>query len=133
MLTGTLCARENTITPARIAEAVRVMEEAAFVGVTDEWDESICLFHSMYGGKPLAIEFLNARPTEELLRSEEGCFLFFSSNSSFAVGEILQGGLKTRLLQLLTRLIGSSTRRHCAFSEDGSANMAFLLLVTADS
>jgi hypothetical protein len=32
-------------------------------GITDEWDSSICLFHAMYGGRQLPVEFRNVRPT----------------------------------------------------------------------
>jgi hypothetical protein len=34
----------------------------AFVGLTGEWDLSVCLFHKMYGGKCHSREFVNVRP-----------------------------------------------------------------------
>jgi len=37
----------------------------AFVGLTEEWDLSVCLFRAMYGGKCLQSEFLNTRPGDE--------------------------------------------------------------------
>lgn len=33
-----------------------------FVGLTSEWDSSICLFHKMLGGMALPVEFMNTRP-----------------------------------------------------------------------
>lgn len=35
----------------------------AFVGLTDRWNDSICLFHARFGGRCLAAELLNNRPT----------------------------------------------------------------------
>ena len=37
-------------------------EKMAFVGLTDYWTESICLFHAMFGGNITAHEFTNTRP-----------------------------------------------------------------------
>ena len=41
----------------------RVKEGFAFVGLTEEWDMSICLFHKMFGGHCRAEEFMDIRPT----------------------------------------------------------------------
>ena len=41
----------------------RLETEFAFVGLTNNWALSICLFHAMFGGPCLAHEFLNTRPT----------------------------------------------------------------------
>lgn len=35
-----------------------------FVGLTEKWDLSICLFHKMFGGKCSQMEFANMRPTK---------------------------------------------------------------------
>lgn len=43
--------------------AMERFEDAfAFVGITEEWALSICLFHVMFGGKCLGTEFINMRP-----------------------------------------------------------------------
>mmetsp|Transcript_16189 Transcript_16189/g.47235 ORF Transcript_16189/g.47235 Transcript_16189/m.47235 type:complete len:329 (+) Transcript_16189:64-1050(+) len=42
----------------------RLHEEFAFVGLTEEWDLSVCLFHAMFGGSCHRREFLNVRPGE---------------------------------------------------------------------
>lgn len=50
--------------PYNVSEAVRrVEEDFAFVGMTDHWNLSICLFHAMHGGRVHAFEFANSRPT----------------------------------------------------------------------
>ena len=41
----------------------RLKTEFAFVGLTNNWALSICLFHAIFGGPCLAHEFLNTRPT----------------------------------------------------------------------
>eukprot|EP00055_Hartaetosiga_balthica_P001882 m.138846 g.138846 ORF g.138846 m.138846 type:complete len:297 (-) comp17274_c0_seq1:139-1029(-) len=38
----------------------------AFVGLTDEWEASICLFHAMYGGFITHHEMLNTRPKAKI-------------------------------------------------------------------
>eukprot|EP00045_Choanoeca_perplexa_P013818 m.158329 g.158329 ORF g.158329 m.158329 type:complete len:298 (-) comp16467_c0_seq6:1313-2206(-) len=63
MLTGGKCAGNVKVDDARVDRAIANMKKAAFVGITDEWDSSICLFHAMFGGKQLPIEFRNVRPT----------------------------------------------------------------------
>mmetsp|Transcript_10321 Transcript_10321/g.24332 ORF Transcript_10321/g.24332 Transcript_10321/m.24332 type:complete len:291 (-) Transcript_10321:104-976(-) len=47
-------------------EAVRRVSGFAFVGITEEWDLSVCLFHAMFGGACHAGEFENVRPGPEM-------------------------------------------------------------------
>mmetsp|Transcript_44281 Transcript_44281/g.99146 ORF Transcript_44281/g.99146 Transcript_44281/m.99146 type:complete len:329 (-) Transcript_44281:42-1028(-) len=42
--------------------ARRVKEGFAFVGITEQWDLSVCLFHAMFGGPCRSLEFENTRP-----------------------------------------------------------------------
>lgn len=49
-------------TPAMTAEACRRVGLFAFVGITDYWDASICLFHAMHGGPMQPAELQNVRP-----------------------------------------------------------------------
>ena len=63
MLTGSYCASPDPVDPARVANAVARLKMAAFVGLTDEWDDSICLFHAMYGGRVESEFFTNLRNT----------------------------------------------------------------------
>ncbi|CAE7388653.1 unnamed protein product, partial [Symbiodinium pilosum] len=53
--------RDLTEADARLA-AVRLREGFAFVGISDEWDLSICLFHRIFGGECLASDFEDDRP-----------------------------------------------------------------------
>ena len=41
----------------------RLSDSFAFVGLTDQWALSICLFHAIFGGPCLPVEFENSRPT----------------------------------------------------------------------
>ena len=48
--------------------AIRRMTDGfAFVGLTDQWALSICLFHAKFGGSCLSVEFENSRPTNPRL------------------------------------------------------------------
>jgi len=43
----------------RVELAITNLEKLAFVGITEEWNESICLFHLMFGGRLHQDEFKN--------------------------------------------------------------------------
>ena len=45
-----------------VNKAIGRLEGFAFVGVTELYDLSICLFHAMHGGPCLPVEFANTRP-----------------------------------------------------------------------
>jgi hypothetical protein len=62
MLLGYRCADDVALTPTLAAKAHhRLAHDLAFVGLTEEWDASVCLFHQMLGGHAREIEFLNYR------------------------------------------------------------------------
>lgn len=42
----------------------RLITGFAFVGLTELYDLSVCLFHAMFGGRCLPVEFTNTRPTK---------------------------------------------------------------------
>ena len=53
-----------TLNASHVAEAVRrVQHDLAFVGLTERFDESVCLFHARFGGRPVPAQFVNVRPT----------------------------------------------------------------------
>lgn len=66
LLNGEACRREATmgvpISESMVSAAVRRLHGFAFVGLTDEWELSVCLFHKMFGGNCHAREFRNLRP-----------------------------------------------------------------------
>jgi len=45
----------------------RVKADFAFVGITDEWELSVCLFHVMFGGRCCPFEMMNMRPGSQHL------------------------------------------------------------------
>eukprot|EP00056_Hartaetosiga_gracilis_P006523 m.97296 g.97296 ORF g.97296 m.97296 type:complete len:358 (-) comp12492_c0_seq4:127-1200(-) len=47
---------------------INKQDKVAFVGLTDEWDTSICLFHAMFGGEITPHEMQNIRPS---IKTEE--------------------------------------------------------------
>merc|ERR1711933_349301 len=48
--------------PEETELAVARVNQMGFVGLTDQWDLSVCLFHAMHGGDCLPVEFSNSRP-----------------------------------------------------------------------
>mmetsp|Transcript_100311 Transcript_100311/g.284165 ORF Transcript_100311/g.284165 Transcript_100311/m.284165 type:complete len:318 (+) Transcript_100311:62-1015(+) len=62
MIIGRQCG-EGNISHEDVSEAIQVVEkEFAFVGLTEEWELTVCLFHRMFGGSCNQREFLNVRP-----------------------------------------------------------------------
>lgn len=53
----------------------------AFVGLTEEWDLSVCLFRKMFGGRCLGSDFINTRPSSASANASH----LMSINSSYAV------------------------------------------------
>jgi hypothetical protein len=55
--------RTGEVTAEKIAFAKqRLREGFIFVGLTDQWDLSMCLLHAMMGGRCNAVDFENNRP-----------------------------------------------------------------------
>ena len=48
------------------------LQAFAFVGITDYWQSSICLFHAMHGGTPRAESFANVRSSESQMNRTRG-------------------------------------------------------------
>ena len=58
-----VCVNESPPTLVEMAQALhRLRTGFIFIGITEQWDLSICLFHAKYGGKCNAYETLNTRP-----------------------------------------------------------------------
>jgi len=63
MLNGKECGADIKVDSDMVETATRRVDEGfAFVGLTDEWALSVCLFHAMFGGDCHAREFKNVRP-----------------------------------------------------------------------
>mmetsp|Transcript_37218 Transcript_37218/g.118451 ORF Transcript_37218/g.118451 Transcript_37218/m.118451 type:complete len:503 (-) Transcript_37218:65-1573(-) len=59
---GSYCGEEGQPPQRLVREAKVRLRGLAFVGLTEEWDLSICLFYAMYGGNCTDVAFLNTRP-----------------------------------------------------------------------
>lgn len=65
MLLGITCGHMVKLTEEDVTEAIRrIHEDLAFVGIVEYWDQSICLFHRMFGGAIDESELKNLRPGE---------------------------------------------------------------------
>jgi len=54
-----VCLDQTEPSDSEVTESVlRIEQDFAFVGLTDEWYFSVCLFHAMFGGVPKAIELM---------------------------------------------------------------------------
>eukprot|EP00933_Yihiella_yeosuensis_P039487 TRINITY_DN33532_c0_g1_i1.p1 TRINITY_DN33532_c0_g1~~TRINITY_DN33532_c0_g1_i1.p1 ORF type:complete len:440 (+),score=56.78 TRINITY_DN33532_c0_g1_i1:113-1432(+) len=59
LLTGAYCNDADSTDGgrSRLREALERLKTLSFVGLTDRWDESVCLFHRMFGGRINAGQF----------------------------------------------------------------------------
>jgi hypothetical protein len=68
MLTGKPCGAHGMRRPGRLndsaaeAGALAAVERMGFVGLTEEWPTSVCLFHARFGGDCFQASFKNVRP-----------------------------------------------------------------------
>ena len=69
MLSGRNCASPQTLTPDDLRAAKRVLRRGySFVGLTEFYNESVCLFHAQHGGEVSPYSFFNSRPSSEAPR-----------------------------------------------------------------
>jgi len=61
MVVGHRCATNYTLTQADLEKAKQRVDRMKFVGITNQWTRSICLFHRMLGGQIYDVEFQNQR------------------------------------------------------------------------
>lgn len=64
-MNGFHCAVDVEVTSEMTEAAIALLDGAAFVGLTEEWNDSICLFHAMYGGELNPHSFSNVRSTND--------------------------------------------------------------------
>jgi len=70
LLNGKPCNDASNATEIMLAQAKDRLDGGfAYVGLTEEWELSVCLFHRMFGGQCDEREFKNTRPGEQ--REEE--------------------------------------------------------------
>lgn len=61
MLLSEYCAIEMNVTEADAKRAIQILSDFRFVGLTDNFNASICLFHHMFGGPLQSYEFESFR------------------------------------------------------------------------
>jgi hypothetical protein len=63
MLVGHTCGYQGKGSkPVYLRKALERLPQLGFVGLTDHWELSMCLWHAKFGGECLAAEFANVRP-----------------------------------------------------------------------
>jgi hypothetical protein len=63
MLVGKSCGYDGQGSkPTYLRKALERLPQLGFVGLTDHWEMSICLWHAKFGGECLPAEFVNVRP-----------------------------------------------------------------------
>ncbi len=72
MLLSEYCAIDMSITNDDFNKAARILSEFAFVGLTEAYNMSVCLFHHMYGGPLHDFEFSSFRVSEPYAGPEHG-------------------------------------------------------------
>lgn len=72
MVIGKECGSSATATMDMAEEAVSRLDEGfAFVGISEEWELSVCLFHKMFGGRCHSREFQDVRQGTESTNSTD--------------------------------------------------------------
>eukprot|EP00494_Astrolonche_serrata_P031931 UN32200 len=61
MVLGKHCAAQYDITEDDLKRAKKIVESFLFLGLTEEWNRTICLFHFQFGGRTFDVEYLNSR------------------------------------------------------------------------
>ena len=72
MLLGHACFADVALDGEELQHAVSIVDQLAFVGLTDDWDRSLCLWHAKFGSALHSIERLNTRPTGRSAASFDG-------------------------------------------------------------
>eukprot|EP00049_Salpingoeca_infusionum_P001180 m.45868 g.45868 ORF g.45868 m.45868 type:complete len:311 (+) comp10902_c0_seq1:173-1105(+) len=65
MLLGIKCNKNVPVTDDMVERAIGRLKQFAFVGLTDEWNDSVCLFYRMFGGDHTPNAFKNVRDTAD--------------------------------------------------------------------
>jgi len=91
-----VCGGPEPVTAEEVSEARRRLWDGfVFVGLTDHWNLSICLFHTMFGGQCRDTDFQNNRPGREDdtvkydAASDLGSFVDEADGELFASGRAL--------------------------------------------
>jgi hypothetical protein len=78
----------------------------SFVGLTEKFDESVCLFHAMFGGLPVAVQMPSSR---RIHKTDHGSFITASQRAKATAHRDL---LDERLHAVASRLFEERTSLH---------------------
>jgi len=56
------CGEKPSPSESEVGTAIRMLNGIPFVGITEEWDLSVCLFRKLFGGQCYGSDFFNTRP-----------------------------------------------------------------------
>jgi hypothetical protein len=101
MMLGFNCGHYVRLELDQLEEAKRrVRQDMAFVGLSEHWNASICLFHRKYGGRMDATELANLRPgTEDAGKARHDVFQQVLQAQKAPAGSSNDATPRRRLLQ----------------------------------
>jgi hypothetical protein len=70
MLTGSACAEQEPLSPGLEDAALQRVPLLGFVGLTEHWPLSVCLFHLRFGGHCQKVNFPNQHPMDQEHRGD---------------------------------------------------------------
>jgi hypothetical protein len=71
MLTGSMCANPTPLTSEDLQLALENLRGFSFVGLTEAYNASICLFHHQHGGDIFPFEFAYVREAPPFVEGED--------------------------------------------------------------
>jgi len=108
MILGKQCSERYKLTIADLQEAKRILRnEFAFVGITEKWDESVRLFHGMYGGKMYSDELFaryrdSPKAVENVRKALENSYDYFDEEIYEVALEVYERQKKQLLYKVRT-------------------------------
>lgn len=98
-----ICLEYLPPTEGELSLAIEMLRAFAFVGLTERWAESICLFHALFGGCCHAAELVNTRPTQWPPSSEANVSATASSAETAAFYDPWDGALHAVAQELFSQ------------------------------
>merc|ERR1719343_801322 len=87
MLLGESCGprKQSALSESSLAAAVDKVRAIGFVGLTEEWLLSVCLFHAKFGGDMLKAELVNVRKAPQ--PSSEDKLVYILNSTGFVAAD----------------------------------------------
>lgn len=138
MLTGGSCAESYAARNgeafdsgrAHVAGAIAALSQMSFVGLTEEWDESVCLFHVMFGGRldPFELKNFHSHRSSNNFLYDEGVLDGFVDEAD----EEVYRAAKKRFDQLRLQYVGNKTSA-CSMLGVGANSASETLRLNSES